>query len=69
MCTGKLSGGPRYHGCLGIWLAHGFVSYHTPRAMTYLRGYADDMPLMKWLTEKIWPLEEKLQREDFTEAF
>lgn len=43
----------------------GFVNCHTHAAMTLLRGYADDMPLMKWLTEKIWPLEEKLQREDF----
>ena len=33
---------------------------HTHAAMTLLRGYADDMPLQKWLHEYIWPFEEKL---------
>lgn len=37
---------------------------HTHAAMTLLRGYADDMPLMKWLQEYIWPFEEKLTPED-----
>lgn len=42
----------------------GFVNCHTHAAMTLLRSYADDLPLMKWLEEKIWPLEAKLERED-----
>ncbi|HOV78551.1 MAG TPA: amidohydrolase [Bacillota bacterium] len=42
----------------------GFVNSHTHAAMTLFRGYADDMPLMKWLSEKIWPAEERLQPED-----
>ena len=37
-----------------------FVNAHTHSAMTLLRGYADDMPLQKWLEEKIWPTEAKL---------
>ena len=37
---------------------------HTHAAMTLLRGYADDMPLMKWLQEYIWPFEDKLTPED-----
>ena len=37
---------------------------HTHAAMTLLRGYADDMPLMKWLQEYIWPFEDKLTTED-----
>ena len=37
---------------------------HTHAAMTLLRGYADDMPLQKWLTEYIWPFEDKLTPED-----
>ena len=37
---------------------------HTHAAMTLLRGFADDMPLMKWLQEYIWPFEEKLTPED-----
>jgi 5-methylthioadenosine/S-adenosylhomocysteine deaminase len=32
--------------------------------MTLLRGYADDMELMDWLQDKIWPLEAKLTEED-----
>ena len=32
--------------------------------MTLLRGYADDMELMPWLQEKIWPLEAKITEED-----
>jgi len=32
--------------------------------MTLLRGYADDMELMPWLQEKIWPLEARLTEED-----
>lgn len=42
----------------------GFINAHTHAAMTLLRGYADDMPLMEWLEQKIWPLEAKLTAED-----
>ncbi len=42
----------------------GFVNSHTHAAMTILRSYADDLPLMNWLKEKIWPLEAKLEEED-----
>ena len=42
----------------------GLVNAHTHAAMTLLRSYADDMPLMEWLETKIWPLEEKLTGED-----
>ena len=37
---------------------------HTHAAMTLLRGYADDMPLQKWLQDYIWPFEDKLTPED-----
>jgi len=37
---------------------------HTHAAMNLLRGYADDMPLDKWLNEYIWPFEEKLTPQD-----
>jgi 5-methylthioadenosine/S-adenosylhomocysteine deaminase len=40
------------------------INGHTHAAMTLLRGYADDMPLKKWLEEKIWVLEAKLTEED-----
>lgn len=42
----------------------GFVNTHTHAAMTLLRGYADDLPLMEWLSTKIWPLEAKLNGDD-----
>jgi len=42
----------------------GLINAHTHLAMTLLRGYADDMELMPWLQEKIWPLEAKITDED-----
>ncbi|MBP3625743.1 MAG: N-ethylammeline chlorohydrolase, partial [Peptococcaceae bacterium] len=33
----------------------GLVNTHTHAAMTLLRSYADDMELMPWLNDKIWP--------------
>jgi 5-methylthioadenosine/S-adenosylhomocysteine deaminase len=42
----------------------GFINTHTHAAMTLLRGYADDLPLMEWLQNKIWPLEDRLTAED-----
>lgn len=42
----------------------GLVNSHTHVAMTVLRNYADDLPLMSWLTQKIWPLEDRLTGED-----
>lgn len=38
----------------------GLYNTHTHAAMTLLRGYADDMHLQQWLSEKIWPLEAHL---------
>lgn len=38
-------------------LIPGLVNLHTHAAMTLLRGYADDMPLMDWLNQRIWPAE------------
>lgn len=42
----------------------GLINMHTHAAMTLLRGYADDMHLQDWLTQKIWPLEAHLVPED-----
>jgi len=42
----------------------GLINTHTHAAMTLLRGYADDMPLMPWLEEKVWPFEAKMTEED-----
>jgi 5-methylthioadenosine/S-adenosylhomocysteine deaminase len=42
----------------------GLVNTHTHAAMTLLRGYADDMILQEWLSQKIWPLEAHLTPAD-----
>ena len=39
----------------------GFVNAHTHASMTLLRSYADDMKLMDWLEQMIWPIEAKLR--------
>jgi len=46
-------------------LMPGLVNTHGHAAMTLLRSYADDLPLMQWLQEKIWPIESKLSEEHF----
>lgn len=43
----------------------GLVNTHTHTPMTLLRGVADDLPLMTWLQEHIWPLEGKWVSEEF----
>lgn len=40
-------------------LIPGLVNAHSHAAMTLLRGYADDKPLMTWLNDHIWPAEAK----------
>jgi len=42
----------------------GLINAHTHLSMTLFRGYADDMRLQDWLSNKIWPLEAKLTGED-----
>jgi len=49
----------------GHALIPGLVNLHTHAAMTLLRGYADDLPLMKWLQEHIWPAESLHVSADF----
>ena len=43
----------------------GLVNAHTHAAMTLLRGFADDMPLVQWLREHIWPAEQQWMSESF----
>ncbi|MGH8727230.1 MAG: TRZ/ATZ family hydrolase [Burkholderiales bacterium] len=40
-------------------LIPGLINLHTHAAMTLMRGLADDLPLMEWLTKHIWPAETK----------
>jgi len=48
----------------GMLLTPPLVNGHTHAAMTLLRGYGDDLPLMEWLQTRIWPAEGKLEPED-----
>ena len=41
----------------GKVLIPGLVNNHTHAAMTLMRGYGEDLPLQRWLTEKIFPFE------------
>ena len=47
----------------GNLLMPSFKNAHTHSAMTFLRSYADDMPLQDWLFKQIFPMEAKLDGE------
>ncbi len=40
-------------------LIPGFINTHTHSPMSLMRGLADDLPLMDWLNNHIWPTEQK----------
>lgn len=44
----------------GHALLPGLVNMHCHAAMTLMRGIADDLPLMQWLSEHIWPAEARV---------
>ncbi len=46
-------------------LMPGLVNSHTHAAMSLMRGLADDLPLMRWLSEHIWPTEAKHMSAEF----
>jgi 5-methylthioadenosine/S-adenosylhomocysteine deaminase len=48
----------------GLLLVPPFVNGHGHASMTLFRGFGDDLPLMPWLEEYIWPAERKLEPED-----
>lgn len=48
----------------GDLLLPGFKNAHTHSAMTFLRSYADDLPLLDWLEQQVFPMEAKLTGED-----
>ncbi|MCX4340711.1 MAG: amidohydrolase [Lachnospiraceae bacterium] len=49
--------------CNGNLLMPGFKDAHTHSAMTFLRSFADDLPLQDWLFKKVFPMEDKLDGE------
>jgi len=46
-------------------LIPGLVNLHTHAAMSLMRGLADDLPLMEWLNNHIWPTESQHMNADF----
>lgn len=48
----------------GNLLMPSFKNAHTHSAMTFLRSYADDLPLNEWLYNRVFPLEAKLIADD-----
>ncbi len=48
----------------GMAVMPGMVNTHNHASMSLLRGYADDLPLFKWLSEYIWPFEGGMSGED-----
>jgi 5-methylthioadenosine/S-adenosylhomocysteine deaminase len=48
-------------------LIPGLINCHTHAAMTLFRGLADDLPLMDWLNNHIWPAEQRWVNPEFVE--
>jgi len=46
-------------------LLPGLINTHTHAAMNLMRGIANDMPLMPWLTDHIWPIESQFMSPEF----
>lgn len=49
----------------GHVLIPGLINTHTHAAMSLMRGLADDLPLMTWLNEHIWPAESQWVSQSF----
>jgi 5-methylthioadenosine/S-adenosylhomocysteine deaminase len=49
----------------GHVLMPGLVNAHCHAGMSLFRGFADDLPLARWLGERIWPAERRLVTQEF----
>ncbi|MDO5115309.1 MAG: amidohydrolase [Synergistaceae bacterium] len=61
--AGSFRYGPAYEGGGKTAMLPGFVNAHGHAAMTLLRGLGEDLPLMEWLEQRIWPVERRLDGE------
>ena len=52
----------------GNLIMPGFKNAHTHSAMTFLRSHADDMPLLSWLNDQVFPYEAKLTPDTMIQA-
>ncbi|MDP3307723.1 TRZ/ATZ family hydrolase, partial [Methylotenera sp.] len=48
-------------------LIPGLINLHTHAAMSLMRGMADDLPLMPWLEQHIWPAEQAVVSERYVQ--
>jgi 5-methylthioadenosine/S-adenosylhomocysteine deaminase len=55
----------RLKGCV---LIPGLINAHAHSAMALMRGLADDLPLMRWLEDHIWPAEQQWVGPEFVKA-
>lgn len=62
--SGDAASVARYLDCSGLHLFPSLRNGHTHAAMTLFRGWGDDLPLMTWLEERIWPAEGRMSAED-----
>ena len=60
----ELTAGARTLDLQGNLLMPGLVNAHAHSAMTLFRGLGGDLPLERWLYDRIFPLEDKLTPED-----
>ena len=49
----------------GKLIIPGFINTHSHISMSYLKGFADDLPLMEWLQNHIWPIEKKFMNKEY----
>lgn len=59
-----VSSGARVIDAAGLVATPSLRNGHTHAAMTLFRGWGDDMPLMDWLQDRIWPAEARMTAED-----
>ena len=57
------AGDAEIHDLSGRWVVPGFVQGHVHLCQTLFRGLAEDLPLLAWLSERVWPLEAALDEE------
>lgn len=62
--TADRAAGSRVIDLQGNLIMPGFKNAHAHSPMTFLRSFADDLPLAQWLNEQVFPREDKLTPED-----
>ena len=60
--SGRFPDAEQLHEPAGLVMP-GLINTHTHAPMSYLRGIANDLPLMSWLQEHIFPVEQQLDAE------